>query len=413
MLIKNGLIVSPGNQLEQPADLRIRNGIIETIAAANSLTAEPDEQVLDASSLVIAPGLIDIHVHFRDPGLTYKEDLHTGAMAAAAGGYTTVICMANTKPVVDTPETLTDILTRAKEEKIHILQCASISRGMKGQELTDFHALRDSGACGFTDDGIPLLDESLVQSAMLQAKTLNVPLSFHEEDPFFIEKSGTNRTAPAVAEDVLVARDCMMALHTGATIDIQHISSAHSVALVRCAKALGAPVFAEATPHHFTLAEEAVNTYGTYAKMNPPLRTEADRLAIIEGLQDGTIDCIATDHAPHSTEEKNKDDFFAAPSGIIGLETALALGITQLVKPGHLTLMQLMEKMSLNPARLYHLDGGTIAEGRPADLVLFHPDETFVCGNYQSKAENTPFTGWELYGKVHATICGGKIVWRG
>ena len=205
----------------------------------------------------------------------------------------------------------------------------------------------------------------------------------------------------------------MMALHTGATIDIQHISSAHSVALVRCAKALGAPVFAEATPHHFTLTEEAVNTYGTYAKMNPPLRTEADRLAIIEGLQDGTIDCIATDHAPHSTEEKNKDDFFAAPSGIIGLETALALGITQLVKPGHLTLMQLMEKMSLNPARLYHLDGGTIAEGRPADLVLFHPDETFVCGNYQSKAENTPFTGWELYGKVHATICGGKIVWRG
>ena len=241
MLIKNGLIVSPGNQLEQPADLRIRNGIIETIAAANSLTADPDEQVLDASSLVIAPGLIDIHVHFRDPGLTYKEDLHTGAMAAAAGGYTTVICMANTKPVVDTPETLTDILTRAKEEKIHILQCASISRGMKGQELTDFHALRDSGACGFTDDGIPLLDESLVQSAMLQAKTLNVPLSFHEEDPFFIEKSGTNRTAPAVAEDVLVARDCMMALHTGATIDIQHISSAQSVALVRCAKALGAP----------------------------------------------------------------------------------------------------------------------------------------------------------------------------
>ena len=165
MLIKNGLIVSPGNQLEQPADLRIRNGIIETIAAANSLTADPDEQVLDASSLVIAPGLIDIHVHFRDPGLTYKEDLHTGAMAAAAGGYTTVICMANTKPVVDTPETLTDILTRAAEEKIHILQCASISRGMKGQELTDFHALRDSGACGFTDDGIPLLDESVRDAA--------------------------------------------------------------------------------------------------------------------------------------------------------------------------------------------------------------------------------------------------------
>ena len=322
--------------------------------------------------------------------------------------------MANTKPVVDTPETLNRYTHPRKGGKNpYSAVRLDLPRDEGTGELTDFHALRDSGACGFTDDGIPLLDESLVQSAMLQAKALNVPLSFHEEDPFFIEKSGTNRTAPAVAEDVLVARDCMMALHTGATIHIQHISSAHSVALVRCAKALGAPVFAEATPHHFTLTEEAVNTYGTYAKMNPPLRTEADRLAIIEGLQDGTIDCIATDHAPHSTEEKKKDNFFAAPSGIIGLETALALGITQLVKPGHLTLMQLMEKMSLNPARLYHLDGGTIAEGRPADLVLFHPDETFVCGNYQSKAENTPFTGWELYGKVHATICGGKIVWRG
>lgn len=412
MLIKNGLIVSPGNQLEQRADLRIRDGIIAAIAAPNSLIAEPDEQVLDASSLVVAPGLIDIHVHFRDPGLTYKEDLHTGAMAAAAGGYTTVICMANTKPVVDTPEVLTDILTRARQEAIHVLQCASISRGMKGQELTDFAALHEAGACGFTDDGIPLLDEALVQSAMLQAKALDVPLSFHEEDPLFIEKSGTNRTAPAVAEDVLVARDCMLSLHTGAVIDIQHISSAHSVALVRLAKSLGAPVFAEATPHHFTLTEEAVERYGTCAKMNPPLRTEADRLAIIEGLKDGTIDCIATDHAPHSTEEKKKDDFFTAPSGIIGLETALALGITQLVRPGHLTLMQLMEKMSLNPARLYHLNGGTIAEGAPADLVLFDPEETIVCGHYQSKAENSPFTGWQLHGKVHATICGGNFAWK-
>ena len=180
MLIKNGLIVSPGNQMKQRADLRVRGGVIETVAAANHLTAEPDEQVLNASSLVVAPGLIDIHVHFRDPGLTYKEDLHTGAMAAAAGGYTTVICMANTKPVVDTPETLTDILTRAKQEKIHVLQCASISREMKGQELTDFDALRAAGACGFTDDGIPLLNEALVQYAMLRAKALNVPLSFHE-----------------------------------------------------------------------------------------------------------------------------------------------------------------------------------------------------------------------------------------
>ena len=247
---------------------------------------------------------------------------------------------------------------------------------------------------------------------MLRAKALGLPLSFHEEDPYFIQKSGANRTAPAIAEDILVARDCMLSLHTGAPVNIQHISSANSVALVRTAKALGAPVFAEATPHHFSLTEEAVAAYGAYAKMNPPLRTEADRAAIIEGLRDGTIDCIATDHAPHSTEEKHTEDFFAAPSGIIGLETALALGITNLVRPGHLTLLQLMEKMSFNPAKLYHLPYGILEPGRDADLVLFDPEEPYIPGAYQSKSENTPFTGQKLYGKVKYTICRGKIVWQ-
>ena len=286
---------------------------------------------------------------------------------------------------------------------------------------------------------------------MLQARALNLPLSFHEEDPAFIEKSGTNRTAPAIAEDIMVARDCMLALHTGAAVNIQHISSANSVALVRLAKSLGAPVWAEATPHHFSLTEDALTQHGTYAKMNPPLRTEADRQAIIEGLKDGTIDMIATDHAPHSTEEKHQPDFFSCPSGIIGLETALALGITNLVRPGHLSLMQLMEKMSFYPAKLYSLnalarqdttvpaerppqqdtdpdsdrkagqvpDGaasrmpyGTVAPGAAADLVIFDPNESFLAGNYQSKSENTPFTGMELYGRVKTTICRGKIVWH-
>ena len=412
MRIKNGLILSPDTNLQARGDLRITDGIISEIETSGTLNPQPGEQVIDASSCVVAPGLIDIHVHFRDPGLTYKEDLHTGAMAAAAGGFTTVICMANTKPVADCPEIITDILTRAKKEPVRILQTGAVSVGMKGETLTDFEALAAAGACGFTDDGIPLTDEEITKQAMRRAKALNLPLSFHEEDPAFIEKSGTNRTAPAIAEDVMVARDCMLALYTGAVIDIQHISSRNSVALVRTAKALGAPVFAEATPHHFTLTEEAVETYGTYAKMNPPLRTEEDRRAIIEGLIDGTIDCIATDHAPHSTEEKHREHFFDAPSGIIGLETSLALGITSLVRPGHLTLSELMKKMSLNPAKLYHLPAGKIAEGTPADLVIFNPEEEFIPSEYQSKAENTPFTGWKLYGKVHYTICRGEIVWE-
>lgn len=430
MLIKNGTILSPGDGREIQADLRITEGKIQEIGA---LTPAEGEQVLDAASCIIAPGLVDVHVHFRDPGFTYKEDLHTGALSSAAGGFTTVVCMANTKPVVDNEETLCDLITRSKEEKIRIFFAAAVSKGLKGQELVDFERLHELGACGFTDDGIPLLDETKVTEAMNRAKALNLPISFHEEHPAFIEKAGTHRTAPAVAEDVLVARDCMIALHTGAAVNIQHISSKNSVAMVRLAKSLGANVYAEATPHHFSITEEAVAKYGTCAKMNPPVRTEEDKLAIIEALKDGTIDMIATDHAPHSTEEKNREDFFSAPSGIIGLETSLALGVTNLVRPGHLTMMQLMERMTTGPAKLYSFtDQGTqdtrladtascdelprpygvLTEGSAADLVIFNPEETFIVGNYQSKSENTPFTGMELYGKIKYTICGGEIVWE-
>lgn len=440
MIIKNGVILSPATREEYQADIRIADGlIIET----GALTPNPGEEIIDASGCVAAPGLFDVHVHFRDPGFTWKEDLHTGAMAAAAGGFTTVVCMANTRPAIDSPKLLGELKKRAEQEPVRIRFAAAVTKELKGRTLTDFEALAAAGACGFTDDGIPLSDERLVQEAMLRAKALRLPLSFHEEDPAFIEKSGTNRTAPAIAEDIMVARDCMLALHTGAAVNIQHISSAHSVALVRLAKSFGARVFAEATPHHFSLTEEALNEHGTYAKMNPPLRTEADRQAIIEGLKDGTIDLIATDHAPHSTEEKHQPDFFSCPSGIIGLETALALGITNLVRPGHLSLMQLMEKMTVNPAKLYSFNmlavqdtgiaggespqgtaAGTSLQGMPgqtpygalvpgaaADLVIFNPDETFIAGNYQSKSENSPFTGMELYGKVRATICRGKRVW--
>lgn len=419
MLIKNGYLINPQTNTSEPADIRIDNGIIVEIG---QLTANSNEEILDIAGLTIAPGLIDTHIHFRDPGFTYKEDLHTGALAAAKGGFTSVICMANTKPVVDNVETLTDILERAKAEKIRIYQTTSITKGLMGKEMNDLEALANAGACGFTDDGIPIVDASLCYKAMEKAAQLNMPISLHEEDPAFISENGINRGvasehlgiggSPSLAEEVMVSRDCMLALHSKAHTVIQHISSGNSVALVRNAKALGANVHAEATPHHFTLTEEAVIEHGSLAKMNPPLRTEADRLAIIEGLQDGTIDLIATDHAPHSESEKATEPMWKAPSGITGLETSLGLGITSLVKPGHLTLMQLLEKMTCNPAKLYKLPGGSIEVNAPADFVVFNPDEEWTVDHFVSKSTNSPFKGAVLFGKIYYTICNGDIIYQ-
>ena len=419
MIIKNGLLIDPVKEVQYVADLRISEGKISEIG--ENLLAAADEEIFDASGKCVAPGLIDGHVHFRDPGLTYKEDIHTGALSAAAGGFTTVICMANTKPVVDNAETLKYVLDKAKDEKINVLQAGAVSVGFQGKEMTDFEELLKNGATGLTDDGIPLKDENFVRAAMERAKALDVVLSFHEEDPALITNNGVNRGkasefygiggSPKEAEISLVKRDCELAKETGAKINIQHISSKEAVDLVRQAKAAGAFVYSEATPHHFTLTEEACIKHGTLAKMNPPLRTEEDRLAIIEGLQDGTIDMIATDHAPHSAEEKAKS-ITEAPSGIIGLETSLALGITSLVKPGYLSLVELIKKMSLNPARIYGLDKGTLEVGKDADLVIFDTDKCWTPEKYHSKAVNTPFTGMELNGEVCATICGGDIVFK-
>ena len=416
MIIKNGLLIDPVKEMTYVADLKIADGKIVKIA--ENITAADGEELIDATGKCVAPGLIDGHVHFRDPGFTYKEDIHTGALSSAAGGFTTVICMANTKPIVDDVETLTYVLETAKAEKINVLQAGAVSVDFKGEELTDFEALLAAGATGLTDDGIPLKDEKFVRAAMEKAKALDVVLSFHEEDPALITNNGVNRGkaseffgiggSPKDAEVSLVKRDCELAKEIGAKINVQHISSAEAVDLVRQAKASGAKVYAEATPHHFTLTEEACIKHGTLAKMNPPLRTEEDRLAIIKGLQDGTIDMIATDHAPHSAEEKAKP-ITDAPSGIIGLETSLALGITSLVKPGHLSLVELIKKMSLNPAIVYGLDKGTLNIGKDADLVIFDMDQCWTPKNYYSKATNTPFTGTELCGMVCMTICGGEI----
>lgn len=429
MIIKGARILDPANRLDGIGDIVIRGGKIadsylykgmETAAIEERGKAQKGEEVLEASGLIAAPGLIDVHVHFRDPGFLYKEDIHSGAAAAAKGGFTTVVCMANTKPIVDQVDTLRYVLEEGRKTSIHVLSCAAVSKHLEGNELTDMAALKAAGAVGFTDDGIPLKDGAFVRKAMQMAKELSVPISFHEEDAALIQNNGIHHGAvsdqlgiygsPALAEESLIARDMMIALDTKATVNIQHISSAYGVELVRFAKKLGADIWAEATPHHFTLTEEAVLKYGTLAKMNPPLRTEADRQAIIEGLKDGTIAIIATDHAPHSKEEKEKP-LTKAPSGIIGLETSLSLGITSLVKEHHLTLTELIEKMSVNPAKLYHLEKGTLSVGADADVVLFAPDEKWVVSEYASKSCNSPFTGWTLTGKVKKTICGGKVVY--
>lgn len=422
LLIQNGYLTDPKSGREGNYDILTDQGRILKIGRIGKDMEKPARcKVWNAEGLVVAPGLVDVHVHFREPGFTHKEDISTGARAAAKGGYTTVVLMANTKPTVDNEETLAYVLGRGRETDIHVMSCANVTKGMKGEELTDMEGLAASGAVGFTDDGIPLTDERIVRAAMERAARLDVPISFHEEDPALIAQNGINRGrasehfgiegSPREAEIALIKRDLELALETGSCVNIQHVSTAEGVELVRRARQKGRNIHAEATPHHFTLTEEAVLRYGTLAKMNPPLRTEEDRRAIIRGLTDGTIDIIATDHAPHAAKEKAKP-LTEAPSGIIGLETALALGITELVQKGYLTMMQLIDAMSAKPAAMYHLDAGYLAEGGPADIVLIDTNAINVAGDYASKACNSPFTGWTLTGAVKATICAGKIVYE-
>ena len=465
LLIKNGYVIDPRSGRNGIYDILIEDKKIKKIDSfimEMDLSEEERQnlQVIYADNMMIAPGLVDVHVHFRDPGFTYKEDIYTGARAAAKGGFTTVVMMANTKPTIDNVDTLEYVLNKGAETDIHVLSCASITKGLQGQELTDMDLLKDNGAVGFTDDGIPMMDENMVITAMQKAKELQVPLSFHEENANLITNNGINHGeasayygiegSPRGAEIDMIYRDLNLATKLDAPINIQHISSKEGVELVRQAKmeqiekyhlTLPLPrskeditdisdvhdnntsltqiipmeitqaitIHAEATPHHFSLNEQAAIQHGTMAKMNPPLRTEQDRLAIIQGLKDNTIDIIATDHAPHSAEEKSKP-ITEAPSGIIGLETSLSLGITNLVKPGYLTYSELIEKMTTNPAAMYHLDCGYIAENGPADLVIFN-DKPHTYESFVSKASNSPFLGETLFGEVQYTICDGQIVY--
>lgn len=422
IFIRNCRLVDPASGTDGRRDILIDGERILRIAEPGRIAAPGAGcRVLEADGLTAAPGLVDAHVHFRDPGALYKEDIFTGAGAAAAGGVTSVVLMANTAPCADNPETLSYILEKGKRAPIRVYTCANVTVDMAGDELTDMEALKRGGAVGFTDDGKPVLDSGIARKAMQEAARLHMPISFHEEDPAYIRNNGINAGRASahygiggsdrLAEIEMVRRDLSIALETGAEIVIQHISAKEAVELVRQARKKSGRIHAEATPHHFSLNEEAAIRFGTLAKMNPPLREEADRLAIIRGLQDGTLDLIATDHAPHAAREKARP-ITEAPSGIIGLETSLALGLMHLVEPGYLTLSELIRLMSENPARLYGLDAGYAAEGGPADLVLFDEREEWTPGRFASRSQNSPFLGQKLTGKVKVTICRGQVVYE-
>lgn len=421
LLIQNGRVLDPYTNTDEKMDVLIGdNGVIARVAP--HIDAPADCEVYDAAGLTVSPGFVDGHVHFRDPGQTQKEDVLTGAAAAAAGGYATVICMANTLPTCDTPEIIRYVTDKAKDCPVEVLQAGAVTKGLKGQEMTDFAALKAAGAPCLTDDGINLTSAGLCRAAMEQAAALDILLSFHEEEPSLVPSPGVNYGSAAAqqfgvpgamasAETAMIARDIALALDTGARVLFQHVSSAQSAALIRAGKALGAKIYAEVTPHHLTLTEDDVPAHGTYARMNPPLRKEADRQALIDALADGTIDMIATDHAPHTEEEKARE-FAKAPSGITGLETAFSVCNTYLVKTGRLTPMQLIEKMSKAPAEVYGLTGRAVAAGNFARLVLLDWDSEMIYKTYKSKAINTPYTGMPLTGAPRAIVTGARVTAR-
>ncbi len=420
LIIKNAHLVNPATEFEGDVDIYMENGIISKMEKAQGVCEIPSgAEVIDAMGLTAIPGLIDVHTHFRDPGFTYKEDIESGSKAAAAGGYTTVIMMCNTSPAIDNVETLTECLKKGESCEIRVLSCAAVTKGLKGQEKTDVKALLAAGAVGLTDDGIPIMDEALLREVFMTAAEYNVPVSLHEEDPALITNNGVNRGAasefyqiggsPREAEITMIERDLAIALETGAIVNIQHISTKEGVELVRKAKAVpGNRVHAEATPHHIALTEQAVIDKGTLAKVNPPIRTEEDRQAILAGLKDGTIDIIATDHAPHAPEEKAKD-ITQAPSGMLGLETAFAIANRVLVKENGMPFAEMVDKFTVGPAAMYHLPYGDVSVGKSADIVLVDPDEKWVVEGFASKSSNSPFIGEEMTGRIHYTVCKGKI----
>lgn len=430
LLILNGRLIDPIHRVDAPRDLLVRDGRIVAVELPGAFTGVQTAETIDASGLVVAPGLIDVHVHLREPGQTYKETIATGTAAAAAGGYTTVVAMPNTVPVNDTVAKLEWMLDATRGSVVKLFAMPAATVGSMGEELTNFNALRDAGAVGFTDDGKPVLEDHVMRAALVAAARAEVPISQHAEDTRLTGGCSMNagpmafrlglRGMPVEAEARIVERDIQLLRELERTeglrphLHVQHVSTARAMAAIRQAKLEGLHVTCEIAPHHFTLNEEAVGDYDTHAKMNPPLRAEVDRTQMVEALLDGTADCIATDHAPHAAFEK-RQEFERAPNGITGLETALGLALRVLHRDHGLPLQRIVELMSTSPAAIANLTGrGALGPGHFADIVLFDAaaEWAFHANHSRSKSRNTPFDGASMLGQVRYTICEGRVAYR-
>lgn len=422
LLIQQGRLVDPASGIGGVMDVLIEDG---KVAVIGSDIRDSEAQVLDARGMVVCAGLVDMHVHLRDPGLEYKETIETGALAAAHGGFTSVACMPNTRPAVDCPEQVAYVRDKAAGAcGVHVWPIGAVSVGEKGEELTCFEALKEAGAVALSDDGMPIQNANLMRDALILARRQELTVLSHCEDADMVKNYAVNEGRisrqlrlpgrPAIAEELMVCRDAMLAEETGGAVHICHISTARSVALVRRYKKKGVHITCETCPQYFSLTEDEILEKGSLARVNPPLRTRADVEAIIEGLKDGTIDAIATDHAPHSAEEKGRP-LTEAPSGMVGLETALGVTLTALYHTGEMGLSDILRKMTMNPACILRIPHkGRLAIGGDGDLVIFNPDEKWTVdpGKFHSKGRNTPFAGMELKGKVKYTVVGGKIVYQ-
>ncbi|WP_297212190.1 dihydroorotase [uncultured Flavonifractor sp.] len=422
LLIRQGRLVDPVGGIGGVMDILLEDG---KVAVIGSDIRESDAEVIDAGGLTVCAGLVDMHVHLREPGFEYKETIETGAAAAARGGFTSIACMPNTKPATDTPEVLDYVRQKAAAAcGVHVWPIGAVSRGQKGQELTDFEALKAAGAVALSDDGVPVQNANLMRDGLILAHRQNLTILSHCEDADMVKNYAVNEGRisrqlrisgrPAIAEELMVARDAMLAEETGAAVHICHISTAKSVAIVRRYKRKGVQITCETCPQYFSLTEDEILTQGTMARVNPPLRTRTDVEAIIEGLKDGTIDAIATDHAPHSAQEKDRP-LTEAPSGMVGLETALGVTLTYLYHTKELPLSDILRKMTINPACILRLPAkGRLSIGGDGDMVIFDPMEEWTVdpARFASKGRNTPYAGRKLKGKVKYTIVGGRVIYQ-